>query len=126
MFTREARTAALRRLSRIEAHHTPFFVSAPLASPPRHHQLSSAAAAATSTSTGPAAGGVLDDAMLAKLGSLSTQALVDGLWVMGWPTAFIEGARPLSPGQKCSGRAVVRRLRAPCRSSWCTQLVVDS
>jgi hypothetical protein len=37
---------------------------------------------------------------------LSTQALVDGLWVMGWPSAQIDGARPLAPGMKCVGRAV--------------------
>ena len=41
-----------------------------------------------------------------KLGTLSTQGLIDGLWVMGWPTAYIEGARPLAPGHKCCGRAV--------------------
>ena len=44
--------------------------------------------------------------MIEKLGSLSTQALIDGLWVMGWPGAHIEGARSLAPGQKCAGRAV--------------------
>eukprot|EP00525_Craspedostauros_australis_P002491 CAMPEP_0198134912 /NCGR_PEP_ID=MMETSP1442-20131203/60317_1 /TAXON_ID= /ORGANISM="Craspedostauros australis, Strain CCMP3328" /LENGTH=255 /DNA_ID=CAMNT_0043796069 /DNA_START=492 /DNA_END=1259 /DNA_ORIENTATION=- len=38
--------------------------------------------------------------------ALSTQALVDGLWVMGWPAAQIDGARPLAPGMKCVGRAV--------------------
>jgi hypothetical protein len=35
---------------------------------------------------GPASGGEISDELLAKLGSLSTQALVDGLWVMGWPS----------------------------------------
>lgn len=44
--------------------------------------------------------------MLEKLKGLSTQALIDGLWVMGWPGAHIEGARGLVPGQKCAGRAV--------------------
>ena len=43
---------------------------------------------------------------LKKLGTLSTQSLIDGLWVMGWPCSFIEGARPLAPGMKCVGRAV--------------------
>ena len=52
---------------------------------------------------GAAVGGHVSDELLEKLGSLSTQALVDGLWVMGWPTAFIEGARPLAKGQKCAG-----------------------
>lgn len=55
---------------------------------------------------GPSSGGEISDDMLAKLGSLSTQALVDGLWVMGWPSAQIDGARPLDPGMKCVGRAV--------------------
>ena len=45
--------------------------------------------------------------LLDKLGTLSTQALIDGLWVMGWPTAHIMGARPLSEGQKkACGRAI--------------------
>lgn len=56
--------------------------------------------------TGPAAGGTISDEMLEKLGSLSTQALVDGLWVMGWPAAQIDGARPLKSDMKCVGRAV--------------------
>lgn len=56
--------------------------------------------------TGPASGGEISDDMLQKLGSLSTQALVDGLWVMGWPSAQIDGARPLASGMKCVGRAV--------------------
>ena len=43
-------------------------------------------------------------------GSLSTQALVDGLWVMGWPPAMIEGARALAKGQKCVGRAVTLNM----------------
>ena len=55
---------------------------------------------------GPSSGGSVSDEMLSKLGSLSTQALVDGLWVMGWPAAQIDGARPLAPGMKCVGRAV--------------------
>lgn len=58
---------------------------------------------------GPASGGAVSDEMLEKLSHLSTQALVDGLWVMGWPTAFIEGARSLDgvgKVKKCAGRAV--------------------
>ena len=55
---------------------------------------------------GPAVGGQISDELLEKLGSLSTQSLIDGLWVMGWPDAFIEGARPLAKGMKCVGRAV--------------------
>ncbi len=60
--------------------------------------------------TGPASGGTISDDVLEKLGSLSTQALVDGLWVMGWPSAQIDGARPLAPGMKCVGRAVTMRF----------------
>lgn len=56
--------------------------------------------------TGPAVGGTISDELLSKLGSLSTQALVDGLWVMGWPAAQIDGARALHPSHKCVGRAV--------------------
>lgn len=52
---------------------------------------------------GPAVGGQVSDETLEKLSKLSSQALVDGLWVMGWPTAMIEGARGLQPGQKCAG-----------------------
>eukprot|EP00591_Stephanopyxis_turris_P002450 CAMPEP_0195514228 /NCGR_PEP_ID=MMETSP0794_2-20130614/5676_1 /TAXON_ID=515487 /ORGANISM="Stephanopyxis turris, Strain CCMP 815" /LENGTH=286 /DNA_ID=CAMNT_0040642427 /DNA_START=57 /DNA_END=917 /DNA_ORIENTATION=+ len=55
---------------------------------------------------GAAAGGHIDDELLEKLGSLSTQALVDGLWVMGWPSAQIDDAKPLHPSHKCVGRAV--------------------
>lgn len=55
---------------------------------------------------GPAVGGEISDELLEKLGTLSTQSLVDGLWVMGWPDATIEGARPLGKGQKAVGRAV--------------------
>ncbi len=56
--------------------------------------------------TGPQSGGEISDELLAKLGSLSTQALVDGLWVMGWPNAQIDGSRALHPSHKCVGRAV--------------------
>lgn len=55
---------------------------------------------------GPAAGGEINDELLEKLGNLSTQALVDGLWVMGWPSAQIDNALPLHPSHKCVGRAV--------------------
>jgi hypothetical protein len=60
--------------------------------------------------TGPAAGGEISDDLLQKLGSLSTQALVDGLWVMGWPSSQIDAARPLAPSMKCVGRAVTLRF----------------
>jgi len=61
---------------------------------------------ARAMATGPASGGEISDELLDKLGSLSTQALVDGLWVMGWPSAQIDDARPLHPSHKCVGRAV--------------------
>lgn len=60
--------------------------------------------------TGPASGGEISDEMLEKLGSLSTQALVDGLWVMGWPAAQIDAARPLAKNMKCVGRAVTLKF----------------
>jgi hypothetical protein len=60
--------------------------------------------------TGPAAGGHISDELLQKLGSLSTQALVDGLWVMGWPNAQINGTRALSSTMKCVGRAVTLKF----------------
>ena len=59
-----------------------------------------------SFATGPQAGGDISDELLEKLGKLSTQALVDGLWVMGWPNAQIDGSRALHPSHKCVGRAV--------------------
>lgn len=68
------------------------------------------AAALRSFATGPAAGGEISDELLHKLGGLSTQALVDGLWVMGWPCAQIDAARPLAPKMKCVGRAVTLRF----------------
>ena len=61
--------------------------------------------------TGPAASAkTIPDDLLKKLGTISTQGLIDGLWVMGWPTSFIEGARPLAPGMKCVGNAVTVRF----------------
>jgi len=62
--------------------------------------------AVRSFAQGPAAGGNISDELLGRLGSLSTQALVDGLWVMGWPSAQLDDARALAPGMKCCGRAV--------------------
>lgn len=59
-----------------------------------------------SMATGPQSGGAISDELLEKLGKLSTQALVDGLWVMGWPNAQIDGSRALDPSHKCVGRAV--------------------
>ncbi|GMI14149.1 hypothetical protein TrLO_g5413 [Triparma laevis f. longispina] len=52
----------------------------------------------------------ISDELLEKLGGLSTQALVDGLWVMGWPCSQITGSRPLHPSHKTVGRAVTLRF----------------
>lgn len=87
----------LASLSRA-ARRAPMRIAAPLAQHSRTMAL------------GPAVGGSVSDEMLDKLGTLSTQSLIDGLWVMGWPDAFIEGARPLGKGQKCVGRAVTLRF----------------
>jgi|TARA_B100001142_G_scaffold37747_1_gene33016 Entner-Doudoroff aldolase len=63
--------------------------------------------------TGPASGGHISDELLEKLGTLSTQALIDGLWVMGWPTSHVMGARPLTEGQKkMVGRAITLQFAA--------------
>lgn len=65
---------------------------------------------ARSFASGPVSGGEISDELLEKLSTLSTQALVDGLWVMGWPNAQINGARPLAPDMKCVGRAVTLKF----------------
>ena len=57
-----------------------------------------------------AVGGSVSDELLDKLGTLSTQSLIDGLWVMGWPDATIEAARPLAKGQKCVGARLLPAL----------------
>ena len=52
----------------------------------------------------------ISDATLETLRDIPTQTLIDGLWVMGWPMSYVEGARPLQPGQKMAGRAVTLRF----------------
>ena len=52
----------------------------------------------------------IPDETLAVLKEIPTQTLIDGLWVKGWPQSYIEGARPLQPGQKMAGRAVTLRF----------------
>lgn len=76
------------------------------------HNTPTLLAAVTSRymATGPSAGGQVSDELLSKLGKLSTQALVDGLWVMGWPPAQIDNARPLKSTMTCVGRAVTLRF----------------
>lgn len=63
-----------------------------------------------SFASGPSSGGHISDELLEKLGSVSTQGLVDGLWVMGWPNAQINGSRPLASTMKCVGRAVTLKF----------------
>ena len=38
--------------------------------------------------------------LLKELSKCSSQAVVDALWVMGYPQNMIEGARPLAPGMQ--------------------------
>jgi regulator of RNase E activity RraA len=52
----------------------------------------------------------ISDETLKVLGEIPTQTLIDGLWVKGWPQAYIEGARPLQLGQRVAGRAVTLRF----------------
>ena len=44
--------------------------------------------------------------LLKELSKCSSQAVVDALWVMGYPQNMIEGARPLAPGMKCVGNDI--------------------
>jgi regulator of RNase E activity RraA len=52
----------------------------------------------------------ITDATLSVLKAIPTQTLIDALWVKSWPMSYIEGARPLSLGQKMAGRAVTLRF----------------
>ena len=52
----------------------------------------------------------ITDETLGVLKSIPTQTLVDGLWVKGWPSTYVEGARPLQQGQSMAGRAVTLRF----------------
>jgi regulator of RNase E activity RraA len=47
---------------------------------------------------------------LEQLGRLSTQMVIDALWVKQWPPSMIHGARPLFPGRRMVGRAVTLRF----------------
>jgi len=57
-----------------------------------------------------ATGDDVSKATLEGLSKCGTQALIDALWIKGWPSAYIEGARPLTPDAKCAGRAVTVRF----------------
>lgn len=52
----------------------------------------------------------ISDETLETLRHISTEALIDALWVKNWPPSFIEGARPLQPGYVMAGRAVTLRF----------------
>ncbi|MCY4367001.1 MAG: ribonuclease activity regulator RraA [Chloroflexi bacterium] len=52
----------------------------------------------------------ISDETLEVLRAIPTQTLIDGLWVMGWPMSYIEGAKPLQRGQSMAGRAVTLRF----------------
>ena len=53
---------------------------------------------------------LISDEILKQLKSIPTQTLIDGLWVKGWPTSYVEGAFPLQEGQNMAGRAVTLRF----------------
>ncbi|HIA76016.1 MAG TPA: ribonuclease activity regulator RraA [Dehalococcoidia bacterium] len=50
------------------------------------------------------------DETLEVLKKIPTQTLIDGLWVKGWPSTYVEGAKPLQPGKSMAGRAVTLRF----------------
>ena len=52
----------------------------------------------------------ITDETLEVLKKIPTQTLIDGLWVKGWPSAYVEGAKPLQLGQSMAGRAVTLRF----------------
>ena len=105
------RRALSRALSRASAARAPLGpVANPGATPDRAAALKRDALRAYATGPARHEKQISDD-LLAKLGGLSTQALIDGLWVMGWPTSHVMGARPLTEGQKkLVGRAVTLRF----------------
>ena len=47
---------------------------------------------------------------LETLRAIPTGMLVDSIVAKGWPNAYIEGARPLQPGQRMAGQAVTLRF----------------
>ena len=52
----------------------------------------------------------ISEETLDTLKKIPTQTLIDGLWVKGWPSSYIQGARPLLLGQSMAGRAVTLRF----------------
>jgi hypothetical protein len=54
--------------------------------------------------------GTAPDADVLALGKLSTQTIVDALWLSNYPQPYIHGARPMRKGMTCAGRAVTLRF----------------
>ena len=52
----------------------------------------------------------ISEETLSILKNIPTQTLIDGLWVKGWPSTYVEGALPLRLGQSMAGRAVTLRF----------------
>jgi hypothetical protein len=50
------------------------------------------------------------DAEVVALSNLSTQTIVDALWLNAYPQPYIHGARAMVPGMKVAGRAVTLRF----------------
>ena len=53
--------------------------------------------------------GPITDDQLEVLRGIPSQTIIDALWVKGYPSTMIEGARPLQTGQRMAGRAVTLR-----------------
>ena len=52
----------------------------------------------------------ISEETLDTLKKIPTQTIIDGLWVKGWPSSYIQGARPLLLEQSMAGRAVTLRF----------------
>ena len=52
----------------------------------------------------------ISEETLRILKNIPTQTLIDGLWVKGWPSPYVEGAIPLRLCQSMAGRAVTLRF----------------
>ena len=50
------------------------------------------------------------DEEVVALSKISTQSIVDALWLSNYPQPYIHGARPMLPGMTCAGRAVTLRF----------------
>ena len=50
------------------------------------------------------------DEEVKALSQISTQSIVDALWLNDYPQPYIHGARPMRENMKCAGRAVTLRF----------------